>query len=74
MKEIKDVKIYGSEVKEGFVRPSFFVQLFVESNDLFSDDITENHMTVEIVYFGKEKTGLENLKMYEQLKKVLVYL
>ncbi|MCS4471099.1 hypothetical protein JQ038_10405 [Clostridium botulinum] len=23
LKEIKDVKIYGSEVKEGFVRPSF---------------------------------------------------
>lgn len=59
MKEIKDVKIYGSEVKEGFVRPSFFVQLFVESNDLFSDDITENHMTVEIVYFGKEKQDLK---------------
>ncbi|MHB9947327.1 hypothetical protein CF095_18480 [Clostridium botulinum] len=69
LKDIKDVKIYGSEVKEGFVRPSFFVQLFVESNDLFSYDITENYMTAEIVYFGKEKTGLENLKMYEQLKK-----
>lgn len=67
--DLGDIKIYGSEVKEGFVRPSFFVQLFIESSDLFSYNTTENYITVEIVYFGKEKTELENLKMYEKLKK-----
>ena len=67
--DLGDIKIYGSEVKEGFVRPSFFVQLFIENSDLFSYNTTENYITVEIVYFGKEKTELENLKMYEKLKK-----
>ncbi|ACQ51878.1 hypothetical protein AGE29_06675 [Clostridium botulinum] len=69
LSDIEDVKVYGNEVKEGFERPSFFVQLFMENNDLFSYSVTENFIIVEIVYFSKENTQLDNLKMYEKLKK-----
>ncbi|NFQ86825.1 hypothetical protein FDG04_16300 [Clostridium sporogenes] len=69
LEDIENVEIYGNEVKEGFERPSFFVQLFMENNDLFSYSVTENFIIVEIVYFSKENTQLDNLKMYEKLKK-----
>ncbi|APH19183.1 phage tail terminator family protein [Clostridium botulinum] len=69
LSDIENVKVYGNEVKEGFERPSFFVQLFMENNDLFSYSVTENFIIVEIVYFSKENTQLDNLKMYEKLKK-----
>lgn len=69
LEDIENVEIYGNEVKEGFERPSFFVQFFMEDDDLFSYSVTENFIIVEIVYFSKEKTQLDNLKMYEKLKK-----
>ncbi|RXI70502.1 phage tail terminator family protein [Clostridium tetani] len=65
----ENVNIYAGEVKEGFKKPSFFVQLFVENNDLFSGEISENSITVEIVYLTVDKIELENIKIYERLKK-----
>lgn len=67
-----NIRIYGSEVKEGFIRPSFFVQLLPLSGDnLFKKDLIEKSIMVEINYFSKEKTDLENFKMAEKLEKLL---
>lgn len=60
--------IYGSEVKEGFTRPCFFVNLLPIASDTFKTDTSENSLMVEIVYFSANKTDLENLKMYDVLK------
>jgi len=46
------------------------VQLFIENTDLFSTTINENSITIEIIYFGIDETELENLKVYEKLKKL----
>ena len=61
-------KIYGQEVKEGFDRPSFFMQLIPLESNLENRNTVENIIMVEIVYFSKDKTELENIKMYELLK------
>lgn len=66
----KNIKVHAGEVKEGFKKPSFFVQLFIENTDLFSTTINENSITIEIIYFGVDETELENLKVYEKLKKL----
>ena len=66
----KNIKVHAGEVKEGFIKPSFFVQLFIENTDLFSTTINENSITIEIIYFGVDETELENLKVYEKLKKL----
>lgn len=63
-------KIYGNEIKEGFERPCFFVQILpVSGTDLFKSDTLENSYMVEINYFSKSQTQLDNLKMAETLKK-----
>jgi len=62
---------YGNEVKEGFSRPCFFVNLIPVTSDTFKRDTSENSLMVEIVYFSANKTDLENLQMYDTLKGIL---
>jgi len=62
-------KVYGNEVVEGFSRPSFFSQLIPISSDIFKKYTSENVLMVEIVYYSLGRTDLENLKMYDILKK-----
>ncbi|KZL94366.1 phage tail terminator family protein [Clostridium magnum] len=77
-KSINDVlkgtgyKVYGNEVKEGFTRPCFFAQLIPISSDILKKDTSENFLMAEIIYFSKDKTDLENLKMYDVLKKSFI--
>lgn len=61
-------KVYGNEVKEGFIRPCFFVQFFPIGSNLLNPATTENLIMVEIVFFSKDKTDLENLKMHDLLQ------
>jgi len=65
------LNIYGNEIKEGFSRPCFFVNLIPVISDTFKSDTSENVLMVEIVYFSANKTDLENLKMYDTLKGIL---
>lgn len=64
-----EYKVYGNEVKEGFKRPCFFVQLFPIGSNLLNQSTTENSVMVEIIFFSKDKTDLENIKMYDFLRK-----
>ncbi|TGE33326.1 DUF6838 family protein [Desulfosporosinus sp. Sb-LF] len=65
------LKTYGNEVKEGFSRPCFFVEVTPVASETFKRDTSENTVMVEIVYFSENKTDLENLKMYDTLKGLL---
>ncbi|WP_407310928.1 DUF6838 family protein [Desulfosporosinus sp. SB140] len=65
------LKTYGNEVKEGFSRPCFFVNITPVTSDIFKKDTSENSLMVEIVYFSTNRTDLENLQMYDTLKGVL---
>lgn len=65
------LKIYGNEVKEGFSRPCFFVNLVPVKSEIFKKDTRENSLMVEIVYFSANKTDLENLQMYDTLQGLL---
>jgi hypothetical protein len=62
------LKTYGNEVKEGFSRPCFFVNLTPVTSETLKQDTSENLIVVEIVYFSANKTDLENLQMYDTLK------
>lgn len=64
------IKTIDNSVKEGFARPSFFVQILpISGTDLLKSDVLKNSYMVEINYFSKEKTQLDNLKMSDVLKK-----
>lgn len=65
------LKPYANEIKEGFSRPCFFVNLIPIKSDTFKKDTSENSLMVEIVYFSANKTDLENLQMYDKLKGIL---
>ncbi|KEI18206.1 phage tail terminator family protein [Clostridium haemolyticum] len=64
------IKTIDNSVKEGFKRPSFFVQILpISGTDLLKSDTLKNSYMVEINYFSKEKTQLDNIKMSDILKK-----
>lgn len=65
------LKTYGNEVKEGFSRPCFFVNITPVKSETFKKDTSENSVMVEVVYFSQNKTDLENLQMYDTLKGLL---
>lgn len=63
------IKTLDNSIKEGFERPSFFVQILpISGTDLLKSDTLKNSYMVEINYFSKEKTQLDNLKMSDILK------
>ena len=58
---------YGSEIKKGFTRPCFFVQIMPISSEIATKNYSENVVTVEIMYFSSGGTDLENVKMHDTL-------
>ncbi len=65
------VQVIANEIKSGFDKPAFFIQSNLVSQD--SDvDMNVNLVMVNIHYFPKDKTELENLKMIEKLKKLFI--
>lgn len=64
-----DIKIYSSEVTEGFKRPCFFTQIVPATSDYETTNFTSNKLLVVINYFNENGTELENLKMHDNLKK-----
>jgi len=66
---ITGIKTYGSEIKEGYKRPCFFVQIMPITLDTFKKNTSENTISVEMNYFSAKRTDLENLQMYDTLKK-----
>ena len=64
-----DIKVIANEIKSGFDKPAFFIQSNLVNQD---SDIDMNLVMVNIHYFSKDKTELDNLKMIEKLKKLFI--
>lgn len=65
------INIVASDIRSGFKKPAFFVQVIPISEDTGSD-ITINTLVINIHYFSEDKTDLDNLKMIDKLKKVFI--
>ena len=69
--KVFDINIVANDIRSGFEKPAFFVQLMPIGEDV-NNDISINTLTANIHYFSKEKTDLDNLKMIDKLKKVFI--
>lgn len=68
LKEIENVKVYSTTVRDQYDRPAFFVQITpVKVEDI--KRISSTTISVIIHYFSKEKTHTENLRMFDILRK-----
>ena len=65
------IPIISSDIRSGFAKPAFFVQLMPISNDSY-DGYQERVITVNIHYFSEDKTDLDNLKMDDKLNSLFV--
>ena len=65
------INIVASDIRSGFKKPAFFVQIMPIGEDVNSD-ISINTLTINIHYFSEDKTDLDNLKMIDKLKKIFV--
>ncbi len=63
------VPIIASEIRSGFSKPAFFVQLMPIGEET-NHSITENIVTINIHYFSEDKTDLDNLNMLDKLRKL----
>ena len=61
---------YAGEITEGFKRPCFFNQILPITFDYETTHFTSNKLMIVINYFSANRTDLENIKMYDDLKKV----
>ena len=70
--EFPGMKVYGKEIKEGFERPSFFVEIIDEGLELHTKNVSLQKGKVGIFYFPAQKatkgySESENLKMADKL-------
>ena len=65
------IPIISSDIRSGFAKPAFFVQLMPISNDSYNG-YQERIITVNIHYFSEDKTDLDNLKMDDKLNSLFV--
>lgn len=62
LKYIKGVNILANDIRSGFNKPAFFIQLMHLGTDS-NCDIQESMVNAYIHYFSDDKTDLSNLKM-----------
>ena len=65
------IAIMSNDIRSGFAKPAFFVQLMPISNDSYNG-YQERIITVNIHYFSEDKTDLDNLKMDDKLNSLFV--
>lgn len=61
------IPILANEIRSGFKKPAFFVQLMPILDDAHNY-ISENIININIHYFSDEKTEISNLKMLSILR------
>lgn len=65
------INIIANEIKSGFKKPAFFIQLMPISNNT-GISMQERIITVNIHYFSEEKTDIANLKMIDTLNNLFI--
>ena len=73
--EFPGMKVYGKEIKEGFNRPSFFVEVTDEGLELYTKNVSLQKCKVGIFYFQAQKSTngyseSENLQMADKLNEL----
>lgn len=68
-----NINIIANEIRSGFenLKPAFFIQIIPISNDT-GIIMQERVITVNIHYFSKEKTDIDNLKMIDKLNNLFI--
>lgn len=68
-----NINIIANEIRSGFenLKPAFFIQIIPISNDT-GINMQERVITVNIHYFSKEKTDIDNLKMIDKLNNLFI--
>lgn len=61
------IEPYGNIVKEGFDKPSFFIELISGTLNYESTNYRTVEYTIKITYFQKEKDEMDHLKMISAL-------
>lgn len=63
-----EYKIYGKEIKEGYITPSFFTEILDKGSRPETKNFAEGGFTIKITYFQKEKNELDQLKKVDEIK------
>jgi hypothetical protein len=61
------IKIYGNEVKEGYNKPSFFVELRPKKGSNDSINFKSKAFTIIITYFQKKQDEIDNLTKADEI-------
>lgn len=70
LKENYGLKVYGNEVKEGYTRPSFFVQLLPVQILNSSTNFHEESYSIVITYFQPQPDSLDNYKKVDSMREL----
>lgn len=65
--KFNDHFIYGEEVKQGLKRPAFFINIIPVSTENFPV-YKDKLINIDIMYFSKNETYVENLNMISELE------
>lgn len=63
-----EYKVYGKEIKEGYITPSFFTEILDKGSRAETKNFAEGGFTIKITYFQKEKNELDQLKKVDEIK------
>lgn len=63
-----EYKVYGKEIKEGYITPSFFTEILDKGSRAETKNFAEGGFTIKITYFQKEKNELDQLKKADEIK------
>lgn len=67
----ENYKYYGIEVSEGYLKPSFFVDVRMSGQTDETINIVKKDFSVTITYFQKKINEMDNLKKVDEIKDVL---
>lgn len=67
------IKIYGHEVTEGFIKPSFFTSLIPVTNSNDSINFKSKAFTVMITYFQSIANEIDNLQKADEIISLFGY-
>lgn len=63
-------KIYGKEIREGYDKPSFFVEIIDNGNHAKTKNIAEGSFEILITYFQAKRSEEDALKKADEIKQL----
>lgn len=69
-KRYPDYKLYGKEIKEGYVAPAFFTEIIDKGSHRQTKNFAFGGFTVKITYFQTTKNELDQLKIVDEIREL----